>query len=352
MTVNVVQFGKIYAEDLAAGSSAETVILADGTAVLMHPLLDATGKFQPSLGGTGLDTSVLTGFVHVDTGAWSVSKIIAGVGDRELVIGDDAGLSNNNVLHSLVTMGRALDQATGEGVLCLSGVVTTGTSDKSAFYNLIYNSKAAGIAGNIIAGNFEAVKNGDSTNSGGTYAVEAYAHHYQTGDDGPLYAMAAELLNRGTVGSGSLRKDNLTIANHLNQVTTGINFVDGHTGTEYGWESGVLMADCGYVFLSLNDPTGYPFGTATSTMGIVLYNHANWKSALSIPNDVWIHGNTAGGSLAARPLIKANSDDATLSLGVTRTAAGTPGNFAANTYVLLKDVSGNACYIPAMTAAW
>jgi len=41
-----------------------------------------------------------------------------------------------------------------------------------------------------------------------------------------------------------------------------------------------------------------------------------------------------------------------LQVGVTRTAAGTPASFAANTYVRIQDTAGNDCYLPAMTAAW
>ena len=51
MTTNIIEFGRIYKEDLAQGNNPETVILADGQPLLMYPLLNADGRLATGLGG-------------------------------------------------------------------------------------------------------------------------------------------------------------------------------------------------------------------------------------------------------------------------------------------------------------
>ena len=53
MTTNIIEFGRIFTEDLAQGNSPETVILADGQPLLMHPLLSAKGIVANDAGGKG-----------------------------------------------------------------------------------------------------------------------------------------------------------------------------------------------------------------------------------------------------------------------------------------------------------
>jgi hypothetical protein len=53
------------------------------------------------------------------------------------------------------------------------------------------------------------------------------------------------------------------------------------------------------------------------------------------------------------PVIKANADDATISLGALRVAASVAANFSATHLIHIKDQNGLDCYIPCMpTTAW
>jgi hypothetical protein len=310
---------------------------------------------QPDMGGTGQDSSAWTGVVRTDAGVWSAADVLhlPGITDRLVTIGDDAGLSINHTAHSLMTLGRTLTGSTDQAVLCVSGVVTTGTRDQSAIYSVIFNSKDSALSEPVMAGNFEGVKEGTRTDTGTTYGLEVYIHHKSTGDDGPLIGLASEIYNRGVVGTPDVNgKINLALTNHQNQVTAGILFTDPHNVAIYGWETGILMRDCGYAFINMLSPTGYPFGTPASTTGILMDNHANWKSAIKLPNNVWIHSAYSVGGGDA-PVIKYNSDDATISLGVIRNGAAVPSNFSATHYIRFKDQNGLECYIPCMpTTSW
>jgi hypothetical protein len=322
----------------------------DTTAVASLP---SVGVVSTSQGGNGQDSSAWTGVVRVDAGVWSAADVLhlPGVTDRLVTIGDDAGVTGNHMDHSLVTIGRTLTGITDQAVLCLSGV-GTGERDLSTLYAVVYNSKNAALPEAVMAGNFEAVKEMARADTGTTYAIEAYAHHKSPGDDGPLVGIASEIYNRGVVGTPYVNsKINLALTNHQNQSSLGILFTDPHNVSPYGWETGILMQDVGYCFLNLLSPTGYPFGTAASTIGILLNNSANWKSAIKLPNNVWIHSaySVGGGDM---PVIKANADDATIALGALRTAAALAANFAATHYIHITDQNGLDLYVPAAAAAW
>jgi hypothetical protein len=308
---------------------------------------------QPDMGGIGQDTSAWTGVVRVDAGVWSASKSIPGITDLELAFGDNAGLSNNYTLHSLVTMGRALDGTGGEGVLGLFAKTTTGTGgDKNTLYAEAWNAKEAGIVGTVIAGTFEGVKSGGSYTSGFTWGAYAYAHHTGATPDGGLVGIGIDVGNYGTVegpGADSNYKMNIL----LGSLGTNLSDFAIYTGSaEQGWVTGYYQTRVSSAFISLTSPLGYPVGTPGTTDGIIFQNSANWLSAIRLPNNVWIHSAySVGGGVA--PVIKFNSDDATISLGMSRVAAAVAANFSATHLVRLKDQNGLDCYIPCMpTTSW
>jgi hypothetical protein len=310
---------------------------------------------QPDMGGTGLDSSAWTGVVRVDAGVWSAADVLnlPGVTDRLVTIGDDAGLSNNNVDHSLMTIGRDLDSAGGgESTLGVFGVTTTGIGgDKTTLYVEGWNSKAAGIAGNITALNANGVKSGASYTSGTTYAAYAYALHTGALPDGGLIGLGADIGNYGTVegpGGDANYKMNLALGSGGTNLA---DFAIYTTSATQGWVTGYYQTKVSYQYINLVGPLGYPVGTPATTTGIWMENSANWASAIRIPNNVWIHGNHSAGSTKT-PLIKASADDVTISLGVTKTAVVNAALFSATKYVLIKDINGASCYVPCADASW
>ena len=125
MTTNIIEFGRIYKEDLAQGASPETVILADGQPLLMHPLLDANGNVAADAylkpftsikdyGGSPTATAtvntaalnaaiaaaILSGDnVYIPAGRWSLNAVdaitdsveILGAGRKTILVFDTTG---------------------------------------------------------------------------------------------------------------------------------------------------------------------------------------------------------------------------------------------------------------------
>jgi hypothetical protein len=157
--------------------------------------------------------------------------------------------------------------------------------------------------------------------------------------------------NQGTVdsvGADSNYKMNILLG------ALGTNLADFaiYTGSpDQGWITGYYQTKVSYSFITLGGPLGFPVGTPGTTMGLLFYNDANWKSAIKLPNNVWIHSaySVGGGDM---PVIKANADDATISLGALRVAASVAANFSATHYIYIKDQNGLDLYIPAKTAIW
>jgi hypothetical protein len=332
-------------------------ISADDTTVAAS--LPSVGVVSTSQGGNGQDSSAWTGVVRTDTGVWSAAEVLklTGTGLLTVEVGDLAGtgLTYANAKHAF---GAILDNAPGAANLNISTSIPAITHatvlDHYGIFSTILTAHDATAQPQCSAIAVWGQASIQGSPKGWAIGLQGYATTVGAGDDGLLLGVASELRNLGTVGSiaGNNQKVNLWLANHMEQVTAALIMQDGHNGTTYGWESGFLMYDCGESFIRLLDPTGYPFGTAASTTGILMQNSVNWKSAMSIPNDVWIWSNYASGSVNALRLIKGNADDATISLGVTKTAVSVAGNFSATKYVLIKDSSGNSCYVPCADAAW
>lgn len=323
------------------------------------PASGGTSMIESRHGGTGLDSSSWTGIIRTDAGVWSAEEALRLPGNALLTVevGDFSWITTqyDNAHHAFAAV---LGNTPGESNLSLFTQIPAVSNaivqdHYSLFANIIssHDSTSQPAMSAIAVWGQASIQDSPK---GWAIGVQGYATTVGATDDGLLLSIAAELRNLGTVGSlaGGDQKVNIWVANHQKQVMAAIFMADGHNGVTYGWQDGFLMNDCGYTFISMLEPTGYPFGTPASTTGIVMYNHAKWKSALSAPNDVWIRSNYSSGSINAIPLIKGNADDTTISLGVTRAVASNAANFSPNRLITFKDTQGNQLYIPAMDATW
>jgi hypothetical protein len=322
---------------------------------------------RQDMGGIGQDSSAWTGVVRVDAGVWSASDdveidtlIVNGDSDETVSWGTPITAYDSFRTFSYANLHHTLPAEDSPHVninvvtLLPDYPCTTGWHDHFGISSLIVTeNEQVGVGHGGQSAIAVYAQAAVATPGGGGWGIGlmGYANHLN-GCDGTLIGVDAEIYNRGTVGDVNSPKAVLWGGNHGTQATYGI-YLDGIDNlATWGFEIGMYLNDCGFNYLFLSEPTGYPFGTPGTTIGIDMPTHANWGDAIKLPNDSWLVGHHSAGSTSTK-LIKANDDDLTISLGGSASvAAAVAANFSATHMYVFYDVDGNVCYIPVKRAGW